>query len=92
MAVQIDGTYRMSTLVPILKRLVQEVGSSNGSVGIGLVSMIGFEDTAKLLRVSGLASSLLCIRCSRELARTCPGIWVFNVSFPYFLCLASVHP
>ena len=69
----------MSTLVPILKRLVQEVGSSNGSVGIGLVSMIGFEDTAKLLRVSGLASRLLCIPYSREQARMCLGIWVFDI-------------
>ncbi len=50
-AVQLDGAYRLRTLVPVLKRLVEEC-KRDRAVGIGLVSMLGFEDTAKTLKVS----------------------------------------
>ena len=50
-AVQVDGSYRMKTLVPVLKQLIEDVSKAESSVGIGLVSMLGFEDTAKLLKV-----------------------------------------
>jgi len=50
-AVQLDGAYRLKTLVPVLENLVEGV-KGDGQVGIGLVSMLGFEDTAKTLRVS----------------------------------------
>ena len=49
-AVQLDGAYRLKTLVPVLKRLVQEC-KRDKAVGIGLVSMLGFEDSAKTLKV-----------------------------------------
>lgn len=49
-AVQLDGAYRLKTLVPVLKALVEEC-KKDKAVGIGLVSMLGFEDSAKTLRV-----------------------------------------
>jgi hypothetical protein len=49
-AVQLDGAYRLKTLVPVLENLVEGV-KGDESLGIGLVSMLGFEDTAKTLRV-----------------------------------------
>lgn len=52
LAVQVDGSHRMNTLVPVIKKLVEDVRQGDGSVGIGLVSMLGFEDTAKLLKVT----------------------------------------
>ena len=49
-AVQLDGAYRLKALVPVLETLVAQV-QRDPSVGIGLVSMLGFEDTAKTLKV-----------------------------------------
>ena len=49
-AVQLDGAYRLKALVPVLESLVAQV-QRDPAIGIGLVSMLGFEDTAKTLKV-----------------------------------------
>lgn len=53
-AVQLDGIHRLKTMVPVLKQLVEEC-KRDKAVGIGLVSMLGFEDSAKMLKVQFLA-------------------------------------
>lgn len=59
-AVQLDGAYRLKTLVPVLKRLVEEC-KRDKAVGIGLVSMLGFEDSAKTLKVSSPSDNVTVI-------------------------------
>lgn len=48
--VQLDGAYRLATLKPVLQKLV-ESAAQNQDVGIGIVSMLGFQETAKSLKV-----------------------------------------
>lgn len=62
-AVQLDGAYRLKALVPLLKRLVEEC-KKDKAVGIGLVSMLGFEDSAKTLKVPLV--SMYCSKCTEE--------------------------
>lgn len=57
-AVQMDGAHRLSSVAPLLDSLVKEV-QRDPTVGIGLVSMLGFEDTAKALKAGAIPLSSL---------------------------------
>ncbi len=57
MAVQLDGEYRMQAVTPLLRAVIEAV-ADRPDIGIGLISMLGFEDTARLLRAHTFAALL----------------------------------
>ena len=50
--VPLDGDFRVKDMAPSIQALKQAAANSNGAVGVGLVSMMGFEHTRNELAVS----------------------------------------
>ena len=50
--VPLDGDFRVKDMAPSIQAVKQAAANSNGAVGVGLVSMMGFEHTRNELAVS----------------------------------------
>ncbi|KAK9809313.1 hypothetical protein WJX73_004061 [Symbiochloris irregularis] len=57
--VQVDGLDRIPAFGPILKQAIQAAASSNGTIGVGVASMLGFEATAHCLEEAGVSLDAL---------------------------------
>ena len=70
-AVALDGQFRISAVAPLLNKLIQMRNDADASdMGIGIVSMLGFNATSKALQVRRLHTGLPCAspvteHCSR---------------------------
>ena len=68
-AVQLDGEYRMQAVTPLLHAVIEAV-ADRPDIGIGLISMLGFEDTARLLRASPpLRCACICCKLTNTLVK-----------------------
>lgn len=56
-AVPLDGPFRVKDMAPSIQALKKAAAGSNGAVGVGLLSMMGFEHTRNELSVR----QLLCM-------------------------------
>lgn len=52
MVVPLDGAFRVKDMAPSIQAVKKAAAASNGDVGVGLVSMMGFEHTRNELSVS----------------------------------------
>lgn len=52
MVVPLDGPFRVKDMAPSIQALKKAAAGSNGAVGVGLLSMMGFEHTRNELSVS----------------------------------------
>jgi len=50
--VPLDGAFRVKDMAPSIQAVKKAAAGSNGAVGVGLVSMMGFEHTRNELSVS----------------------------------------
>ena len=50
--VPLDGDFRVKDMAPSIQAVKQAAANSNGAVGVGIVSMMGFEHTRNELSVS----------------------------------------
>ena len=50
--VPLDGAFRVKDMAPSIQAVKKAAAASNGAVGVGLVSMMGFEHTRNELSVS----------------------------------------
>ena len=50
--VPLDGDFRVKDMAPSIQAVKKAAANSNGAVGVGLVSMMGFEHTRNELAVS----------------------------------------
>lgn len=50
--VPLDGVFRVKDMAPSIQAVKKAAAASNGAVGVGLVSMMGFEHTRNELSVS----------------------------------------
>lgn len=55
--VPLDGAFRVRDMAPSIQAVKKAAAASNGDVGVGLVSMMGFEHTRNELSVSPATSS-----------------------------------
>ncbi len=51
MVVPLDGAFRVKDMAPSIQAVKKAAAASNGAVGVGLVSMMGFEHTRNELSV-----------------------------------------
>ena len=54
--VPLDGAFRVKDMAPSIQAIKKAAEGSNGAVGVGLVSMMGFEHTRNELSVSCLVA------------------------------------
>ena len=50
--IPLDGPFRVKDMAPSIQALKKAAAASNGAVGVGLLSMMGFEHTRNELSVS----------------------------------------
>lgn len=78
MVVPLDGAFRVKDMAPSIQTLKKAAADSNGAVGVGLVSMMGFEHTRNELAVSICAYTHLKQVNKRRGICACgsPGQWL----------------
>ena len=81
--VPLDGPFRVKHMAPSIQALKKAAAASNGAVGVGLLSMMGFEHTRNELSVSLL---LLPIFCRPKASCSCACILATHSAARTFVC------
>lgn len=67
MVVPLDGDFRVKDMAASIEAVKKAAANSNGAVGVGLVSMMGFEHTRNELAVSlGLPARCDCMHTTNK--------------------------